>query len=527
MLTKKTKLMLLVCSVLFSENLSAASSDIDKRMAVLERELIKNQKELAEARLQITELQQQNKNKSETKVIPSHAIMVQDVTDSQVALNTQKSEKRRDEVNEKTLQKISRYIKDDSGLVTQGYFRSGWGTGNHGAPESWAIGSLGRFGNEYSGWFDFTFNQRVYRDDTHTINTVVKLDGNAGQQYAKSWFGDDSRNDSKIQFQDLYVSTRGYLPFAPEADFWVGRHGLKGYEIQMLDWKINSANAGSGLGIENMETGAGKLDIAVLREDYDLWNKNRTHSRQINMNQLDVRLKEIPIGKQTEMAVAAKYAQPNHANENTSAEDDFYAVKNAWLGTAVIRHKLSRGAFNDVALQIASNSFATSFSNYDSATALFGVGKYYYGEHTGGTAYRLITQGENYLSDRFIVANALVYSSGNDIYSPDSGPHSSFRSLRAVVRPAWVWDKYNQTGMEAGWFSQHNKDQADIRSKESGIKTTLFHTFKIGTSMLNSRPELRFYGTWLKVLDNNLDNFTFEDKKLDQFTLGAQAEVWW
>jgi len=133
-----------------------------------------------------------------------------------------------DQLNESALKQISSYLKDDAGLITQGYFRSGWGTGNRGAPRSWAIGSLGRFGNEYSGWFDFIVNKRLYRDDTHSVNAIFKLDGNTSQQYANSWFGDDTRNDSKLQFQDFYVSTRGCLPFAPGADFWVGRHGLKG-----------------------------------------------------------------------------------------------------------------------------------------------------------------------------------------------------------------------------------------------------------------------------------------------------------
>nr|WP_265113076.1 carbohydrate porin [Enterobacter hormaechei] len=356
---------------------------------------------------------------------------------------------------------------------------------------------------------------------------MFQLDGNTSQQYANSWFGDDTRNDSKLQFQDFYVSTRGYLPFAPGADFWIGRHGLKGYEIQMLDWKVHSANAGAGLGLDNISVGKGRMDIALMREDYDLWNKTRTSSKQINTNQLEIRLKQFPVTQQTEMGVSARFAQPNHANDSGANADDFYTVKNAWLTTAMLKHWFSNGGFNDVALQVADNSFATSFSSYDSATALFGVGKYYYGEHTGGKAYRLITQGENYLSDRIIMANALVYSWGKDIYSPDTGPHTRFTSLRAVVRPAWIWDKYNQTGFEAGWFSQVNKNRAKNRFTESGLKTTLFHTFKIDTSMLTSRPELRLYGTWLKVLDNELDNFTFDDRKQDQFTVGAQAEVWW
>lgn len=497
-------------------------------MEILEKELIRNQKELTEARRQITALQKVNNQPYTSSVSNKEQWNIKpEILSGGPAKQSGTERIDNDQINDSALKQISSYLKDDAGLITQGYFRSGWGTGNRGAPRSWAIGSLGRFGNEYSGWFDFIVNKRLYRDDTHSVNAIFKLDGNTSQQYANSWFGDDTRNDSKLQFQDFYVSTRGYLPFAPGADFWVGRHGLKGYEIQMLDWKVHSANAGAGLGIDNISVGKGRMDIALMREDYDLWNKTRTSSKQINTNQLEIRLKQFPVTQQTEMGVSARFAQPNHANGSGANADEFYTVKNAWLVTAMLKHRFSNGGFNDVALQVADNSFATSFSSYDSATALFGVGKYYYGEHSDGKAYRLITQGENYLSDRIIMANALVYSWGKDIYSPDTGPHTRFTSLRAVVRPAWIWDKYNQTGFEAGWFSQVNKDRAKNRFTESGLKTTLFHTFKIDTSMLTSRPELRLYGTWLKVLDNELDNFTFDDRKQDQFTVGAQAEVWW
>ena len=77
-----------------------------------------------------------------------------------------------------TLKDISKYIKDDIGFSYQGYFRSGWGTGNHGSPQTYAAGSLGRFGNEMSGWFDLTLNQRVYNQDGKTANAVVTYDGN-------------------------------------------------------------------------------------------------------------------------------------------------------------------------------------------------------------------------------------------------------------------------------------------------------------------------------------------------------------
>jgi carbohydrate-specific outer membrane porin len=103
------------------------------------------------------------------------------------------------------------------------------------------------------------------------------------------------------------------------------------------------------------------------------------------------------------------------------------------------------------------------------------------------------------------MANALVYSFGNDIYSYETGAHSDFESIRAVVRPAYIWDKFNQTGVELGYFTQQNKDISGNKYNESGYKTTLFHTFKVNTSLLTSRPEIRFYATYMKALETELD----------------------
>ena len=116
--------------------------------------------------------------------------------------------------------------------------------------------------------------------------------------------------------------------------------------------------------------------------------------------------------------------------------------------------------------------------------------------------------------------------SGSDVYSYNTGAHTAFRSLRAVVRPAYIFNKYNQSGVELGYFTQTNKnDNAD--KTESGAKVTLFHELKLGTSTFSSNMDIRFYATWLKVIKNQLDDYTFDDDKSDQFSVGVQTELSW
>ncbi|MQJ17129.1 carbohydrate porin, partial [Escherichia coli] len=92
----------------------------------------------------------------------------------------------------------------------------------------------------------------------------------------------------------------------------------------------------------------------------------------------------------------------------------------------------------------------------------------YFGDSSRGKAVSLTWPGEVYIGDHFIVANAIVYSFGNDIYSYETGAHSDFESIRAVVRPAYIWDQYNQTGVELGYFTQQNKDANSNKFNESG-----------------------------------------------------------
>ncbi|MFP1915122.1 carbohydrate porin [Lonsdalea quercina] len=508
----------------------AAKLTVEERLELLEKELNATRKELQEYKIAASQAQQNTAPKQRDV----NVMVVNDSAQSTAkATPTSSSTAVNGGVNASTsnatvsstpmtLGDISNYVKNDIGFTYSGYFRSGWATSSRGVPKSYAIGSLGRFGNEHSGWFDLILNQRVYDQDGKTAHAVVWLDGNVGQSYSNGVF--DSSSDNLLQFSDMYVTTTGFIPFLPEATFWVGKHYLKNYEIQMLDWKAHKADSAGAVGLENIDVGVGKLDMALLRQDLDLYDKSYTSTTQVNTNAIDIRYREIPLWNKATLEIDGKY---NTANESDSQHSsNYFELKDAWLATGLFRQNFDNGGFNEFALQYASNSIASGFMRISDANPDYGDGKYYYGEHTGGTAFRLISQGETYLHPDVIMANALVYGRGNDLYSYETGAHTDFETFRAVVRPAYIWDQYNQTGVELAYFNQTNK-AGGVNYRESGYKTTLFHTLKVSTSMLTSRPEIRFYASYLKSLENGISQFSFEDDKDDQFSLGVQAEVWW
>lgn len=557
MYSSKLKVSLLSLSVLLaisSNNTVAAKLTIEQRLELLESELSANKKELQKTQSQLSTykdkvavLQKSIKENEQRKVTTGYPTEASPVAENIVNENNEVGEKsapaqvkatqqvavintdgKKARVESITMKDLSKFVKDDIGFSYQGYLRSGWGTSNHGSSQTYAAGSLGRFGNEMSGWFDLTLNQRVYSQDGKTANAVVTFDGNVGEQYNDAWFG-DTNNENILQFSDIFLTTKGFLPFAPEADFWVGKHKLPEYEIQMLDWKSLTTDVAAGLGIQNWTLGVGQLDASLSRNDVDVYSRDFSRTTQMNTNSVDLRYRNIPLWQKGSLSLMGKYAFANKSDQQKENEDNngYFKLKDTWMVTGIVRQELERKGFNEFTLQVANNSYASSFSNFSGASNSMAHGRYYYGDHSNGVALRLISQGETYLADRIIMANALVWSHGNDIYSYESGAHSDFDSLRAVIRPAWIWDTWNQSGVELGWFAQKNKTQQGKDLKESAYKTTLYHALKVGPSLLGSRPEIRFYGTYINILDNELSQYRFNDNSKDEFMLGVQAEVWW
>jgi len=531
---KKIRLaIILTTAVIIPDSSFANELNVEQRLQLLEAELKINKRELAETKSQLANYQ--------GNVQYQHRQITSDATESKGSINipilkesntdnnsNKKTGNSTTEERKLTLEEISNYVKEDIGFTYSGYFRSGWAIGDHGSVKTYAPGSLGRFGNEMTGWFDLQLKQRVYSQDGKSAHAVVIYDGNVGEQYNDAWFG-DTNNENLLQFSNMYLTTRGFLPFAEEADFWVGRNKLPEYEIQLLDWKSLGTQVAAGVGIQNWKLGVGEFDASLVRNDLDVYSRDFARTTQMNTNAIDLRYRNIPLWEKGTLSLMGKYTFANKTNEQkqNEADNDYFKLHDTWMGTAIVRQELNNSGFNEYSLQVANNSHASSFSNFSDGNNSMSSGRYYYGDHSDGIAARLISQGEVYLSDRIIMANAVVLSHGSDIYSYESGAHSDFSSIRTVIRPAWIWDTWNQSGVELGWFTQKNKTQSGETHRESAYKTTVYHALKVGPSLLSSRPEIRFYATYIDILDNDLSRFRFNDESKNEVMVGAQAEVWW
>ncbi|MCN5452002.1 family 1 glycosylhydrolase [Escherichia coli] len=182
-----------IITALFPLNAMATKLTIEQRLELLENELSQNkqelkatQNELGVYKFRLSTLQKsitenkyqsaslaeisatspvadniKNENGEQNSSAAAHTIN----GSQQIAVIESKGDKTT--IESVTLKDISKYIKDDIGFSYQGYFRSGWGTGNHGSPQTYAAGSLGRFGNLYSPEEDLNEREQIMYQAVH------------------------------------------------------------------------------------------------------------------------------------------------------------------------------------------------------------------------------------------------------------------------------------------------------------------------------------------------------------------------
>lgn len=521
--------------------LSEESNDLKKQVIASNKQIAKLNSDLQKQQVVINNQKKALKNSQSTAIVKQQTPVnppKQVIDNNQVIIVSNNGEATQ-QVDQPvktafTLDEFKDYIKEEIGFSYNGYFRGGWSTSRNGKPKNYAEGALGRFGNEYGGWYDLIFKQKVYDQDSRRVDAIVMIDGNVATNKAAGLF--NTQDDNIMQFSDIYLETTGFVPFFPEAKLWVGKHSLPYNEIQMLDWKTQKTPAGGGIGIENLKVGVGALDLALVRADVNVRNGKKEvigtdsegneltqyKKEEVDLNEIEIRYRDIPLWNDATLGVNARYSAPNK-----SKIQDSVSVKNAWLASLVLRQNQFFGGFNQFTLQTATNSVASHFANINTNNPEFAANadNDYIGTHTGGKAYRLVSEGEAYLSDDVIVAHALALTTGNDVYSYDLNlPHTDFSSFKSAIRPAYIWDNYNQSGVEIGYFKQKNK-AGNKTYREEGYKTTLYHSFKVGKSILSSRPDIRFYVTYIESLQNDISKFDFNGKD-HQLSFGVQTEVW-
>ncbi|WP_316677833.1 carbohydrate porin [uncultured Tolumonas sp.] len=422
-----------------------------------------------------------------------------------------------------------------------GYVRSGISESTGGGQEAWLASKLGRFGNETDGWWGMSFSQDIVKtNDGKSMAVFSKLEGDTPLTGTDDWtYGDIYGGNGHMGLTEFYLTANGYIPAIPEASLWVGKRAYGNHEVQLLDYKP-VLSSGNGFGIDGIKAGVGELSVGIKRNDQNSssWtttsqtpvydntgtqsgyiNSTTSNSTKFNVDYVDVRYSKIPLVSDVTMEVIGQYAIVDKTDEQKQliSQGTIYDAENSFIPTVIISKPVGKG-FNETYFQYGQKRSANNLVKLgynDTYTTTFDD------NYSNANAYRIINDGETYLSDNVVMAHAIAYSAGSDITPTLENVHS----FNVVARPAYIWTQNHKTAVELGWFKQVNT-VSGVDKEEMGKKVTLAHIISAGPSAF-ARPDFRFYTTYIKADKNEIDNMTFNNGKNSQVSFGVQVEAWW
>jgi maltoporin len=199
------------------------------------------------------------------------------------------------------------------------YIRAGIGfNGNGGAqnfnftpPDNFIQGGRSRLGNENDTYFELTWKQAHMLGDSPDVMDV-------SMQFTPAIQFSDSKNNfqsvngrsSGIFWEEAYVEAKNIFKSAPEIAVWAGQRFYERYNVDPMDiWYINPS--GYGAGVENIDLGIGKLNVAYLGGSEDMVGNDTFNSQSIGAfykHTLDIRLKDIDfLGGKLQLIAEANY----------------------------------------------------------------------------------------------------------------------------------------------------------------------------------------------------------------------------
>ena len=407
-----------------------------------------------------------------------------------------------------------------------GYMRSGVMHGNSAFGSKTDTVKLGRLGNENDTFMEFGLGADVAKVDDVTYS-VYGMIANGGDGNETDW-------NTNLSCRQAWAGAKNLL--GQGDDFlWVGKRYYKREDIHVLDEYYYNVS-GTGVGLENVVLGPGKISLAWTRNDKDAKKddvniysmkseykykglKDNNKPAKVKVNTYDVRY-EFPVWDGASLQLGATYLE---AEKDKKGSYRTYTIeKENSIGDGLnLSAELNiglLGGFNKTVVQ--------SFSGSSAADVHYGTGSsVYYDE---GQGWRLINWGDVHFTKEFGMFHVVQYAHSSGFKSYDSE-----RTVNLVVRPYYQLTKMTKLLAEVGWFADKktaNTDDKGVQSYVSkhGSKYTLAYAISPDASNFWSRPEFRFYVSHVSVSDNMSIGPTNEwVRQTSDNMFGAQVEAWW
>ena len=408
-----------------------------------------------------------------------------------------------------------------------GYMRSGVMHGNSAFGSKTDTVKLGRLGNENDTFMEFGLGADVAKVDDVTYS-VYGMIAHGGDGNETDW-------NTNLSCRQAWAGAKNLL--GQGDDFlWIGKRYYKREDIHILDEYYYNVS-GTGVGLENVVLGPGKISLAWTRNDKDAKKDNvniysmkseykykglkddGNKPAKVKVNTYDVRY-EFPVWDGASLQLGATYLE---AEKNKNGSYRTYTIeKENSIGDGLnLSAELNiglLGGFNKTVVQ--------SFSGSSAADVHYGTGSsVYYDE---GQGWRLINWGDVHFTKEFGMFHVVQYAHSSGFKSYDSE-----RSVNLVVRPYYQLTKMTKLLAEVGWFADKktaNTDDKGVQSYVSkhGSKYTLAYAISPDASNFWSRPEFRFYVSHVSVSDNmKIGPTNGWVRQTSDNMFGAQVEAWW
>ena len=407
-----------------------------------------------------------------------------------------------------------------------GYMRSGVMHGNSAFGSKTDTVKLGRLGNENDTFMEFGLGADVAKVDDVTYS-VYGMIAHGGDGNETDW-------NTNLSCRQAWAGAKNLL--GQGDDFlWIGKRYYKREDIHILDEYYYNVS-GTGVGLENVVLGPGKISLAWTRNDkeakkdgvniYSMKSeykykglKDNNKPAKVKVNTYDVRY-EFPVWDGASLQLGSTYLE---AEKDKNGSYRTYTIeKENSIGDGLnLSAELNiglLGGFNKTVVQ--------SFSGSSAADVHYGTGSsVYYDE---GQGWRLINWGDVHFTKEFGMFHVVQYAHSSGFKSYDSE-----RSVNLVVRPYYQLTKMTKLLAEVGWFADKktaNTDDKGVQSYVSkhGSKYTLAYAISPDASNFWSRPEFRFYVSHVSVSDNmNIGPTNEWVRQTSDNMFGAQVEAWW
>ncbi|HDS2235620.1 TPA: maltoporin [Klebsiella michiganensis] len=399
-----------------------------------------------------------------------------------------------------------------------GYARSGIGwTGSGGEQQCFqATGAQSKYrlGNECETYAELKLGQEVWKEGDKSFYFDTNVAYSVSQQ--NDW------ESTSPAFREANLQGKNLIEWLPGSTIWAGKRFYQRHDVHMIDfyyWDIS----GPGAGIENIDLGFGKLSLAATRSsesggsgtfaDRDEFG-NRVYDNIVPNDVFDVRLAGLETNPGGTLELGVDYG-------HTNIPDDYSlqpgASKDGWMLTAEHTQSMLKG-FNKFVLQYATDSMTSSGKGVPQGGSI----------NNDGSMWRVLDHGAISLGDSWDLMYVGMYQ---DI---DRDNNNGTQWWTVGVRPMYKWTPIMSTLMEIGYDNVKSQRTSD---RNSQYKVTLAQQWQAGDSIW-SRPAIRVFATYAKwdekwgyndsgVAYNDTSAKTFSRGDSDEWTFGAQMEIWW